>query len=204
MDSGQPATIGDGRYVVERRIGVGGCGAVYLAYDTVLNRWVAIKQIETADDISDPFLEARQLASLQHPNIVTIYDFFRSEGQTFVVMEYIPGQNINELSAPMALDFFATFARQSIDFTDTENTGGNDNSADANGSDAPIIRLVNLLIQEGINTRASDIHIEPFELETVIRYRVDGVMREVFSLTPALQLPLVSRIKILSGMRGMP
>lgn len=50
-------------------------------------------------------------------------------------------------------------------------------------------------------TRASDIHIEPFELETVIRYRVDGVMREVFSLASMLHLPLVSRIKILSGMR---
>ena len=115
MDSGHPATIGDGRYAVDRRVGVGGCGAVYLAYDTVLNRWVAIKQIETADDISDPFLEARQLASLQHPNIVTIYDFFRSEGQTFVVMEYIPGQNINELTDPMALDFFTAFARQCLE-----------------------------------------------------------------------------------------
>jgi D-alanyl-D-alanine carboxypeptidase len=49
MDSGQSASIGDGRYVFERRVGVGGCGAVYLAYDTVLNRWVAIKQIETAE-----------------------------------------------------------------------------------------------------------------------------------------------------------
>jgi serine/threonine-protein kinase len=115
MDSGQSATIGDGRYAVDRRVGVGGCGAVYLAYDTVLNRWVAIKQIETAYGISDPFLEARQLASLQHPNIVTIYDFFRSEGQTFVVMEYIPGQNINELTDPMELDFFATFARQCLE-----------------------------------------------------------------------------------------
>ena len=115
MDSGQSASIGDGRYVVDRRVGVGGCGAVYLAYDTVLNRWVAIKQIETDDGISDPFLEARQLASLQHPNIVTIYDFFRSEGQTFVVMEYISGQNVNELTESMTLDFFTTFARQCLE-----------------------------------------------------------------------------------------
>ena len=38
-------------------------------------------------------------------------------------------------------------------------------------------------------SRERDIHIEPFELETVVRYRADGVMREVFSLTPSLQLP---------------
>ena len=115
MESDQSAMIGDGRYAVDRRIGVGGCGAVYLAYDTVLNRWVAIKRVVTDDGVADPFREARQLASLQHQNIVTVYDFFRSDGQTFVVMEYIPGQNINELTDPMALDFFTTFARQCLE-----------------------------------------------------------------------------------------
>ena len=57
-----------------------------------------------------------------------------------------------------------------------------------------------LLFYEAV-TRASDIHIGPFELKTLVRYRIDGVMREVFCLTPSLQLPLISRIKILSGMR---
>jgi hypothetical protein len=107
--------IGDGRYAVDRRVGVGGCGAVYLAYDKVLNRWVAIKRVVTDDGVADPFREARQLASLQHQNIVTVYDFFRSEGEIFVVMEYVPGQNINELNDPMALDFFTAFARQCLD-----------------------------------------------------------------------------------------
>ena len=69
------------------------------------------------------------------------------------------------------------------------------------GSESTIVDAVQRLLLYAAVTRASDIHIEPFELETVVRYRVDGVMREVFSLTPALQLPLVSRIKILSGMR---
>ena len=115
MESDQSASIGNGRYVVERRVGVGGCGAVYLAYDTVLNRWVAIKRVVTDDSVVDPFREARQLASLQHQNIVTVYDFFQSEDQTFVVMEYISGQNINELTEPMALDFFTTFARQCLE-----------------------------------------------------------------------------------------
>jgi serine/threonine protein kinase len=115
MDIGHSETIGDGRYVVDRKIGAGGCGAIYLAYDTVLNRWIAIKQVEINDEISDPFLEARQLASLQHQNIVTVYDFFRSEGQIFFVMEYIHGQNINELTEPMELDFFTAFARQCLE-----------------------------------------------------------------------------------------
>lgn len=115
MNSEQSATIGDGRYAIDRRIGVGGYGAVYLAYDTVLNRWVAIKRVDSESNNSDPFREARQLASLQHPNIVTIYDFLRSDGETFVIMEYVPGQNLNELTEPMSLEFFTTFARQCLE-----------------------------------------------------------------------------------------
>lgn len=115
MNSEQSATIGDGRYSIDRRIGVGGYGAVYLAYDTVLSRWVAIKRVDCLDSHSDPFREARQLASLQHGNIVTIYDFLRADGEIFVVMEYVPGQNLNELTEPMSLEFFTTFAKQCLE-----------------------------------------------------------------------------------------
>jgi serine/threonine protein kinase len=115
MESGESTTIGDGRYAVARRIGLGGCGAVYLAHDTVLNRWVAIKRVEIENLDSDPLREARQLASLQHPNIVTIHDFLRSEGEMFVVMEYVVGQNLNELAEPMTVKGFTGFARQSLD-----------------------------------------------------------------------------------------
>lgn len=94
----------------------------------------------------------------------------------------------------------AEFTDTAIDFTDTENTGGNDNSADANGSDAPIIRLVNLLIQEGINTRASDIHIEPFAERIRVRYRIDGVLVERDNPPRRLLAPLLSRLKIMANM----
>ena len=50
-------------------------------------------------------------------------------------------------------------------------------------------------------TRASDIHIEPYELETLVRYRIDGVLHEVLTLPPAAHPSLVARIKILSAMR---
>lgn len=115
MENADSATIGDGRYAIDRRIGVGGCGAVYLAHDTVLNRWVAIKRVEVQGGLSDPFQEARQLASLQHPNIVTIHDFFRHDGEVFVVMEYVAGQNLNELTEPMSIEAFTSLARQSLE-----------------------------------------------------------------------------------------
>lgn len=68
-------------------------------------------------------------------------------------------------------------------------------------NESTIVEAAQRVLLYAAVTRASDIHIEPFELETVIRYRVDGVMREVFSLASMLHLPLVSRVKILSGMR---
>ncbi len=66
--------------------------------------------------------------------------------------------------------------------------------------DAPIIRLVNLIIDNAYYMRASDIHIEPMEDRVRIRYRVDGVCMERDNIPKNMQAPLVTRFKILSGM----
>jgi type IV pilus assembly protein PilB len=66
--------------------------------------------------------------------------------------------------------------------------------------DAPIIRLVNLIIDNAYFMRASDIHIEPMEDRVRIRYRVDGVCMERDNIPKSMQAPLVTRFKILSGM----
>ena len=64
----------------------------------------------------------------------------------------------------------------------------------------PIIRLVDLIIAEGITSRASDIHLEPEENGIAVRYRIDGVLRQVMTLPRPAGVPLVSRIKIMSGL----
>jgi len=66
--------------------------------------------------------------------------------------------------------------------------------------DAPIIRLVNLIIDNAYFMRASDIHIEPMENRVRVRYRVDGVCMERDNIPKSMQAPLVTRFKILSGM----
>ena len=65
-------------------------------------------------------------------------------------------------------------------------------------SEAPIIKLVNLLISRAVDSRASDIHIEPFEDELKVRYRIDGVLHDVESAPKKLQAAVVSRIKIMA------
>jgi general secretion pathway protein E len=65
---------------------------------------------------------------------------------------------------------------------------------------APIIRFVNSLLTQAIKDRASDIHIEPFEKELAVRFRIDGVLYEVVKPPPRLQASIVSRVKIMAGL----
>src|SRR5207247_2689688 len=83
------------------------------------------------------------------------------------------------------------------DFTETDATS--QNLAAADGSDAPVVKLVNLIIQEAISLRASDIHIEPFADRVRVRYRIDGVLVERDSPPRRLLAPMVSRIKIMGN-----
>jgi general secretion pathway protein E len=65
-------------------------------------------------------------------------------------------------------------------------------------SEAPVIRLVNLLISKAIESRASDIHIEPFEKDLKVRYRIDGILHDVESPPKKLKAALISRVKIMA------
>jgi type IV pilus assembly protein PilB len=88
------------------------------------------------------------------------------------------------------------FTDTAIDFTETEATAG---MAIGDESDAPVVRLVNLIINEAVGLRASDIHIEPFGDRVRVRYRIDGVLVERDSPPRRLLAPLLSRIKIMSS-----
>lgn len=91
----------DGIYEIDRVLGSGGMGTVYLARDTQLERDVAIKVIH-ADRIADPgvvarFLaEARTMARVHHPNVVTIHTYGSRRGQPYLVMEHVPGTNLSQ------------------------------------------------------------------------------------------------------------
>jgi type IV pilus assembly protein PilB len=85
---------------------------------------------------------------------------------------------------------------------DALTVGGEDEEqgiAEAAGA-APVIRFVNLVLYQAVNGRASDIHFEPFEKEFKIRYRVDGALYEMAPPGKRLALPVISRIKVMSGL----
>ena len=72
--------------------------------------------------------------------------------------------------------------------------------ADVSESDAPIIKLVSLIIMEAFRSRASDIHLEPMAKKFRVRYRIDGVLHEVDSPPKRLQSAILSRVKIMANM----
>ena len=87
----------------------------------------------------------------------------------------------------------ATFA--TADLVETDEKG-----IESAAASAPVIRFVNLVLYQAITDRASDIHIEPFEKDFKIRYRVDGALYEMNPPPLSMALPIISRIKVLSNL----
>ncbi|MFV8749041.1 protein kinase domain-containing protein [Nannocystaceae bacterium ST9] len=107
-DLDEPATPRIGRFSVLRRLGEGGMGVVFVAYDEELDRKVAIKLLRghhRADDRSRARLqrEAQALARLAHPNVVGVHEVGEWSGEVYVAMEFVPGQTLRRwLDRPRA------------------------------------------------------------------------------------------------------
>ena len=100
-----------------------------------------------------------------------------------------------------------TFDEIIQDFRDTEDLelikdthSDNQSSVEEISDEAPIIKLTDTIIQQAVLAKASDVFIEPLEKAVRIRYRIDGVIREIDRMTKVLHFPLVSRIKVISNL----
>ena len=91
-----------------------------------------------------------------------------------------------------------SLAEEAAAATDAEQKSLEEAVGSAGAEDAPIIKLVNLLITQAVNDRASDIHIEPQERDVLVRYRVDGVLHEVMRPPKSVQAGMTSRLKIMA------
>jgi serine/threonine-protein kinase len=88
-----------GNYRIERTLGHGGMGVVFLAYDTTLHRHVALKLVDGGVDSDTArarvLREARNAAALNHPNICTIHEVGDAGGTAFIAMEYVDGRSLD-------------------------------------------------------------------------------------------------------------
>jgi serine/threonine-protein kinase len=101
-----------GRYEIERELGKGAMGTVYLGRDPKINRVVAIKAIPLADEFEEHdlaeararfFREAEMAGRLNHPSIVTVYDAGEDRGLAYIAMEYLRGQHLSHFADPARL-----------------------------------------------------------------------------------------------------
>ncbi len=112
------------RYKIYEKLGMGGVGAVFRAYDSQLKRWVAVKRLLTANEAdvdknvaSELRREADALASLRNPNIVTIFDVASDDEGLFMVMELLQGEDLADVVArgPLPYDDFKELASQTLE-----------------------------------------------------------------------------------------
>ncbi|MCR9160637.1 MAG: protein kinase domain-containing protein [Nannocystaceae bacterium] len=106
-----------GRYEITGQIGSGAMGTVYRAKDPSLDREVAVKVLHRSDEMhrARMTVEAKALAKLSHPNVVTVHEVGTHEGQLFVAMEFVQGKTLQTWlerpEGPAVLDVFAQAAR---------------------------------------------------------------------------------------------
>lgn len=113
------------RYELRRALGAGGAGMIYQAWDQQLHRFVAVKRVRTLDDLESDrtqteklWREAMTLAAIQHPNILTIYDFGVDAEGPYVITEFLDGETLDRViqqKGPFDRDSFSDAAQQILE-----------------------------------------------------------------------------------------
>lgn len=173
------------RYVVRKSIGEGGMADVYLAYDVILKREVAIKVLR-GELNEDPVnlqrfqREANAITNLSHPNIVEVYDVGETNGRNYIVMEYVPGKTLKQLIK----------RRGAINTTEAVNIMKQLVSATAHAHHNDIIhrdiKSQNVLIKDDGTVKLSDFGIASTGDSSQQLTQTDTVMGSVHYLAPEL------------------
>ena len=127
-------------------------------------------------------------------------------------LRYVLKMNVEAVVAPRAEvkaavdklypeEFENIYGSMTDEEIDVAEKAKSDGGSDAKDSDAPVIRLVSMIITEACKMRASDIHLEPMERNFRVRYRIDGVLRQMDNPPKRLQAAILSRVKIMSNMK---
>ncbi|WP_164103380.1 GspE/PulE family protein [Candidatus Laterigemmans baculatus] len=143
--------------------------------------------------ISDPF----DLETIEKLRFILNRKIETSLAPRQAIQEAI-NQYYGQVEGESADSMLQEFTDTAIDFTETEEDSAGVGGETMDESSPPVVRLVNLMIAEAVQLRASDIHVEPFEDRVRIRYRIDGVLVERDSPPRRMLSAIISRIKILS------
>ncbi len=165
--------------------------------------------------VPEPIAQVHQLIAFDRDDkTVKIASCDPEDLQTFEFLEKKFGSKLMvHLTTPSSLrevlkQYHKSLRAEFAELTKEEPGGEGENGSEAKGSDLkqlatdlPVVRIVDTLLEYAIFERASDIHIEPTETDVVVRYRIDGVLRDVMTLPKNVQAGLVARLKILSNLK---
>ena len=169
-----------------------------LPYDFVRTNEVIV--IEEEDEyliISTKNLSMQTYHELQR-HLCASFEFKICDSTTFnevLTTSFSTTNHNNDISEELSDEFDIQDFAGSINTTEDLLSGNND---------VPIIKLINGIISQAIKNRASDIHFEPYEDHIVVRYRIDGILKEILKQDSKIASVLISRIKIISGLEANP
>ncbi len=170
---------------------------------SVVQRYNAVPIRRTGNRLTVAMQDPTNVFALDDIRLITGYEIdpvLAAPDDISALLRSVDGDSRNEelRTALEALDGGAGAALAD----DVNIIGGADEDVDRRGleDEAPIIRIVNVIIQQAIKDRASDIHVEPDRRGVRVRYRIDGVLHEVMNVPKYVHAPLVSRIKIMGDM----
>lgn len=195
------------RYEAKGKIGQGGLGEVYLAYDTQLDREVALKRVKPQEAgeagmqalSADLIREARTLSALQHPNIVTIYDVGSDDKGPFVIMEYLKGETLDQVieRGKLSVDDFREVVLQVMEGMVAAQAMGL-----VHRDLKPGNLMVNWLPSGKFQVKILDFGLAKFSRSAVpqTQDQGDGIMGSIFFMAPEQfeRLPLDSRTDLYS------
>src|SRR3989344_6066470 len=159
--------------------------------------------------IPEPIAQTHEIVAFdQTPDGVKVATTDPSDLQTVEFLKKKLGKDlILHLTTPKTIQEILKQYHQSLEaeFEDISK-GEDEDKEDGKGlkelaQDLPIVRVVDTLLEYAIFEEASDIHIEPTEKDVVVRYRIDGILKDVMTLPKSIQSGLIARIKVLSNLK---
>jgi type IV pilus assembly protein PilB len=143
--------------------------------------------------------DGRLVVAMADPaNVLAVDDIRAMSGKDVRTLVGTKADIINAINRSYRLDSAAETLVEEASAEASAEQNLDDIAAASTAEDAPIIKLVNLLITQAVNDRASDIHIEPGERTLRVRYRIDGVLHEVMTPPKSVQSGMISRLKIMA------
>lgn len=133
--------------------------------------------------------------AMHQPDNIQLIDSIEKKTGLDAKIYYATSRTISDVLSKYSRDFTSVFNKLMAEFNESKN------SSNKNKSEAPIIKAVDMFFEHSYLQKASDVHIEPERHHTMLRFRIDGILKDIVKIPKELHDQIVTRIKVLAGLR---